>query len=400
MACGCLRGHRLRRLGTARRRCCLRFPWPPFFDPPDGRRKGRSDFISQWRHPFGRATRTAPAGATGRPERRPILLPAPRQDLPPGRGFWKIEPPLVLVLSMPCVDAVGPNQFILPLADETSSSSTCSPAADLPAHHRHRAGARPARRHRGQPRPAGGEPAPGEPPADAALRLRRVRGRPDRRDRRPAGRPAVGLARLQALLEGQGRQAGQRRRSAASRGSSSSGPSCRSRASSASRTSRSSRPGARCSPTAAVPRAQGRTFRTLEARSSSLGYTVEHRELRACDYGAPTIRKRLFLVARCDGQPIVWPAPTHGPGLKPYRTAAECIDWSLPCPSIFERERPLAEATHAAHRARHQALRDRRGEAVHRAGHAPGRQRVQPIDEPLRTVTTPSAASSRSRRRR
>jgi len=85
-----------------------------------------------------------------------------------------------------------------------------------------------------------------------------------------------------------------------------------------------------------------------------LGYKVEWRELRACDYGAPTIRKRLFMVARCDGRPIVWPAPTHGKPeskdvkaglLKPYRTAAECIDWSLPCPSIFGRKKPLADAT-------------------------------------------------------
>src|SRR5690606_19348795 len=80
----------------------------------------------------------------------------------------------------------------------------------------------------------------------------------------------------------------------------------------------------------------------------------EMRELRACDYGAPTTRKRLFIIARCDGRPIVWPKPTHGPGRRPYRTAAECIDWSIPCPSIFlTREegralgvrRPLAEAT-------------------------------------------------------
>lgn len=85
-----------------------------------------------------------------------------------------------------------------------------------------------------------------------------------------------------------------------------------------------------------------------------LGYKVEWRELRACDYGAPTIRKRLFMVARCDGRPIVWPAPTHGKPeskevkaglLKPYRTAAECIDWSIPCPSIFGRKKPLADAT-------------------------------------------------------
>jgi DNA (cytosine-5)-methyltransferase 1 len=85
-----------------------------------------------------------------------------------------------------------------------------------------------------------------------------------------------------------------------------------------------------------------------------LGYKVEWRELRACDYGAPTIRKRLFMIMRCDGRPIVWPAPTHGKPdskevkaglLKPYRTAAECIDWELACPSIFSRKKPLAEAT-------------------------------------------------------
>ncbi|HIB1554171.1 TPA: DNA cytosine methyltransferase [Salmonella enterica subsp. enterica serovar Muenchen] len=85
-----------------------------------------------------------------------------------------------------------------------------------------------------------------------------------------------------------------------------------------------------------------------------LGYTVEYRELRACDYGAPTIRKRFFMVARCDGQPVVWPEPTHADPkseavksgrLKPWRTAAECIDWSIPAPSIFDRKKPLAENT-------------------------------------------------------
>jgi DNA (cytosine-5)-methyltransferase 1 len=91
---------------------------------------------------------------------------------------------------------------------------------------------------------------------------------------------------------------------------------------------------------------RGFTFRRWLGCLKAAGYAVEHRELRACDYGAPTTRKRLFVVARCDGQPIVWPEPTHGPGLiLPWRTAAECIRWGLPCPSIFERDRPLAEAT-------------------------------------------------------
>lgn len=93
------------------------------------------------------------------------------------------------------------------------------------------------------------------------------------------------------------------------------------------------------------PKRKGHTFRSFVNALKRHGYQVEWKELRACDYGAPTIRKRLFLVARCDGQPIVWPAATHGPGLKPYRTAADIIDWSLPCPSIFERKRPLADAT-------------------------------------------------------
>ena len=85
-----------------------------------------------------------------------------------------------------------------------------------------------------------------------------------------------------------------------------------------------------------------------------LRYVVEFRELRACDYGAPTIRKRLFVVMRRDGKPIVWPEPTHGDPktaavqsgkLKPWRTAAECIDWSIPAPSIFDRKKALAENT-------------------------------------------------------
>ena len=78
-----------------------------------------------------------------------------------------------------------------------------------------------------------------------------------------------------------------------------------------------------------------------------LGYDVDYWTERACDHGAPTIRKRFVLVARNDGKPIVRPKPTHGKGkgLKPYRTAAECIDWSIPCPSIFERKKPLVKNT-------------------------------------------------------
>lgn len=99
---------------------------------------------------------------------------------------------------------------------------------------------------------------------------------------------------------------------------------------------------------------QGEEFQLWVRRIRRLGYKVEWRELRACDYGAPTSRKRLFLIARRDGLPIVWPEPTHGRPdsvevrtgkLSPWRTAAECIDWSIECPSIFDRSRPLKDAT-------------------------------------------------------
>lgn len=115
-----------------------------------------------------------------------------------------------------------------------------------------------------------------------------------------------------------------------------------------------------------IESAKGERFRTFVRKLRSCGYRVDWRELRACDYGAPTIRKRLFMIARRDNRPIVWPEPTHGapdsPEVlagkrKPWKTAAECIDWSLPCPSIFASSeeimarygiravRPLAENT-------------------------------------------------------
>lgn len=103
------------------------------------------------------------------------------------------------------------------------------------------------------------------------------------------------------------------------------------------------------------PKRRGHSFRRWLGHLKKNGYAVEHRELRACDYGAPTSRKRLFVIARSDGRPIAWPEPTHGdPGAqrdlfsrqrRPWRTALECIDWSLACPSIFDRDRPLADAT-------------------------------------------------------
>ena len=90
---------------------------------------------------------------------------------------------------------------------------------------------------------------------------------------------------------------------------------------------------------------KGETFREWVGQLERLGYEVDHRTLVACDYGAPTSRKRLFILARCDGQPIVWPEPTHGPGRAPHRTAAEIIDWTIPRPSIFARKKSLAEKT-------------------------------------------------------
>lgn len=144
------------------------------------------------------------------------------------------------------------------------------------------------------------------------------------------------------------------------------------------------------------PKRKGRDFHAFCNALRKHGYTVEHRELRACDYGAPTIRKRLFLIARCDGQPIVWPAPTHGDPksaavkakkLKPWRTAAECIDWSIPCPSIFERKRPLADATcrRIAKGIMRYVVNSSHPFIVPLTHH--GADRVYPLTDPFRTVT-------------
>jgi DNA (cytosine-5)-methyltransferase 1 len=94
---------------------------------------------------------------------------------------------------------------------------------------------------------------------------------------------------------------------------------------------------------------RGKSWRRLLARLRNLGYAVEYRELRASPYGAPTLRKRLIMIARRDGQAVVWPKATHGPRTgKPFRTAAECIDFSLPVPSIFLTKRQ-AKAWGKAH---------------------------------------------------
>lgn len=144
---------------------------------------------------------------------------------------------------------------------------------------------------------------------------------------------------------------------------------------------------------------KGEEFKLWVARIRRQGYKVEWRELRACDYGAPTSRKRLFLIARRDGRPIVWPQPTHGkPGardvvagrLLPWRTAAECIDWSIPCPSIFDRKKPLQPATcrRIAAGVMRYVVNSARPFIVPVTNGTWNPSRTWPVDEPLRTITT------------
>ncbi|MEK5477531.1 DNA cytosine methyltransferase [Paenibacillus sp. FSL R5-0407] len=146
---------------------------------------------------------------------------------------------------------------------------------------------------------------------------------------------------------------------------------------------------------------KGQTFEHWKAQLESLGYKVESRELRACDYGAPTIRKRFFLIARRDGRPIVWPEPTHGDPesdevktgkLKPWRTAAEIIDWSIPCPSIFERKKPLAMNTERRiARGIQRFILDNPNPFITpyiiKVNHKYDQFRGQSIEEPMQTIT-------------
>lgn len=138
----------------------------------------------------------------------------------------------------------------------------------------------------------------------------------------------------------------------------------------------------------------GETFRAWLGALSDLGYQIEFRSLIAADHGTPTTRKRLFLIARCDGAPIAWPDPTHGPGRERYRPAADVIDWSLPCPSIFGRSRPLAEKTlrrialgvqrYVIDAAEPFVIPLTHGGSLARPRRAP---RVHGLGEPLRTIT-------------
>lgn len=140
------------------------------------------------------------------------------------------------------------------------------------------------------------------------------------------------------------------------------------------------------------PAKRGQTFDSFVRQLRGHGYSVDWRELRACDFGAPTIRKRFFLIARRDGLPIQWPGQTHADPKKrsdllPWRTAASCIDFSIPCPSIFERSRPLADAT---------LRRIAKGIMRYVVNSASpfivllthqGSVRVEGLDEPFRTIT-------------
>lgn len=137
--------------------------------------------------------------------------------------------------------------------------------------------------------------------------------------------------------------------------------------------------------------------RMLNALVNGLGYNIEYRELKSCDYGAPTTRTRFYMIARCDHKPIVWPEPTHGPrrgeGVKagkllPYRTAAECIDWSIPGMSIFDRKKTLAENTlRRIARGIQKFVIENPEPFIVTVNHAGEGFRGQKIDEPLQTVT-------------
>lgn len=145
---------------------------------------------------------------------------------------------------------------------------------------------------------------------------------------------------------------------------------------------------------------KGKLFKSFIKTLKNQGYKVEWKELKACDYGAPTIRKRFFLIARCDGKPIVWPEPTHGDikskevedgKLKPWHTAAEIIDWSIPCPSIFDRKKPLAENTlkRIARGIQKFVLENPKPFIVRIGQTGFGGDRLQyELDKPLTTITT------------
>ena len=145
------------------------------------------------------------------------------------------------------------------------------------------------------------------------------------------------------------------------------------------------------------------TSEMAQRLQKGLGYKVQHRTLKSCDYGAPTTRTRFYMIARCDEKPIVWAEPTHAPkdskavryGCKlPYRTAAECIDWSIPAQSIFERKKPLAENTmRRIARGIRKFVIDNPEPFIVTVNHSGEGFRGQSTDEPLSTVTAKNGYS-------
>ncbi|OZY42211.1 DNA cytosine methyltransferase [Pseudomonas fragi] len=140
------------------------------------------------------------------------------------------------------------------------------------------------------------------------------------------------------------------------------------------------------------PKRRGQTWAVFVAELQRLGYAVEWRVIKACDFGAPTSRERLFMIARCDGQPIVWPEPTHAKnpvkGQQKWRTAAECIDWTIPSKSIFGRKKDLAPATlRRVAKGMRKFVLDAANPFIVPIANWPG-ESVQSADEPLRTVTS------------
>lgn len=136
-----------------------------------------------------------------------------------------------------------------------------------------------------------------------------------------------------------------------------------------------------------IPARQGETWRDFLLQLARLGYNVEVETLCAADYGDRTSRRRLFMVARCDGLPICWPEKTHGPGrAQPWGPAAECIDWSVPMRSIFGRKKPLADKTlkRIAEGIRRYVLETAEPFLLCLTHGG----RLEPLSEPLRTTTT------------
>jgi DNA (cytosine-5)-methyltransferase 1 len=140
------------------------------------------------------------------------------------------------------------------------------------------------------------------------------------------------------------------------------------------------------------PKQRGRTWRRFVALLEGMGYAVEWKVIKACDFGAPTSRERLFMIARCDGQPIVWPEPTHAKnpvkGQQKWKTAADCIDFTDLGKSIFGRKKDLAPATlRRVAKGMKKFVIDNPAPFIVPIANWSG-ETVQSADEPLRTITS------------